>query len=364
MATGLVQAGHRVHYIAIDSAMSGTFGRNGYVVYPGKRATSRGAEWTFPSIINDVSPHVIISHWDIQENHTILGQHHRNTVWIAQTPLDVEEIDDHVKRLVSIPDFRVFLTNRAYEMFGDKRTSFHIPLSVDTSVFKPGPKDIDTMTDLNLTTDDFVLLFVGRPNWRKNIPVMLATIHELVHHRGRKNVKMVMHTSFDDPALPVSYDQMALGMDVNDNLVFSGGHKWDKGVPPETLANLYRTSDVYFSPHAGEGFGVPMVEAMACGVPVVATKYTSTHDFVAPGRGMFIPIGRTATMMGVRRPVPKASDCADAIEKMMDLPPDKFARMKAACAVHGARYSDNVVKAAWARLVERLGYERVDANAI
>lgn len=46
------------------------------------------------------------------------------------------------------------------------------------------------------------------------------------------------------------------------------------------LVELYRSADAFLFPSAGEGYGYPVVEAMACGVPVAATAATATRDIV------------------------------------------------------------------------------------
>jgi glycosyltransferase involved in cell wall biosynthesis len=43
---------------------------------------------------------------------------------------------------------------------------------------------------------------------------------------------------------------------------------------------LFRACDCYVSPHRSEGFGLTVAEAMALGVPVIATDYGGTVDFV------------------------------------------------------------------------------------
>lgn len=48
-------------------------------------------------------------------------------------------------------------------------------------------------------------------------------------------------------------------------------------------AELFRTSDVYACPYRGEGFNMPALEAVACGMPVVCTANGPTDDFVPAG---------------------------------------------------------------------------------
>ena len=48
-----------------------------------------------------------------------------------------------------------------------------------------------------------------------------------------------------------------------------------------TLASLYRGCDVFVLPYRGEGFGMPLVEAMACGKPVITTACGPSQDFAS-----------------------------------------------------------------------------------
>ena len=47
----------------------------------------------------------------------------------------------------------------------------------------------------------------------------------------------------------------------------------------EEIAGLYRACDCLVHPYRGEGFGLPVAEAMACGLPVIVTKGGACDDF-------------------------------------------------------------------------------------
>jgi glycosyltransferase involved in cell wall biosynthesis/tetratricopeptide (TPR) repeat protein len=51
-------------------------------------------------------------------------------------------------------------------------------------------------------------------------------------------------------------------------------------LPPESLPGLYTACDCFVLPYRGEGFGLPVLEAMACGLPVMVTAGGATDDFV------------------------------------------------------------------------------------
>jgi tetratricopeptide (TPR) repeat protein len=58
------------------------------------------------------------------------------------------------------------------------------------------------------------------------------------------------------------------------------------------MACLYRSCDVFVSPYRGEGFSLPALEAMACGLPVVVTKGGATDDFVDESTGWLVSAGK------------------------------------------------------------------------
>ena len=54
----------------------------------------------------------------------------------------------------------------------------------------------------------------------------------------------------------------------------------DEDISDEDVVRLYRSCDALAFPYRGEGFGLPMLEAMACGLPVIATAGGAADDFL------------------------------------------------------------------------------------
>jgi glycosyltransferase involved in cell wall biosynthesis len=55
------------------------------------------------------------------------------------------------------------------------------------------------------------------------------------------------------------------------------------GVDPLAMAGMYNSLDVYLSPSKGEGFGIPVIEAQACGVPVIVANNTAQPELCGGG---------------------------------------------------------------------------------
>ncbi|MBI1347025.1 glycosyltransferase [bacterium] len=102
------------------------------------------------------------------------------------------------------------------------------------------------------------LLHVGSCIPRKRIDVLLKVFHGV--RQQRPDVQLVkVGGPFD-----VSQEQMIRDLGLRDGIVTLSG------LSRETLAGLYRQSAVTLVPSEREGFGLPVIEALACGSPVLA----------------------------------------------------------------------------------------------
>jgi glycosyltransferase involved in cell wall biosynthesis len=364
LASLLTAAGHEVYYVGLELNIGRPFQYHGYTVHPNLRTSSGSMYSNFVRLVGEIDAHVVISHLDVQQTR-FLENKLSETVWIENIPVDIEEPDPDLIKGAEIADIKVSETKIGAAMLRKSGCAdvYYIPCMVNEEFFKPLPdkerkgfkKEVAGLKD-----DDYIILFVGRPNWRKNFPTMLATISELVNRRGHKNIKFVMHSDMNDPASNTNFSQWFKALDITSNVIFTNNDKWDKGVDPLTLSHIYNMADVYFQPHGGEGFGITMAEAMACGVPVVATNYTSSKEMIGDNeRGYRIPFRHSLNMMGIRRPVPDTMECADILEKYINGEIDAKKQGKLAAEFAIAEYSRPVVFARWKQLLKSIEYQRL-----
>jgi glycosyltransferase involved in cell wall biosynthesis len=75
----------------------------------------------------------------------------------------------------------------------------------------------------------------------------------------------------------------AAALDIEDKVMFADQMTYRLGVPAEAMPYLYSSFDVLMNATMGEGFGIPIIEAQACGVPVIVTDTTAMSELVGPG---------------------------------------------------------------------------------
>jgi glycosyltransferase involved in cell wall biosynthesis len=153
---------------------------------------------------------------------------------------------------------------------------------IDHARFRPGMNlDRDWATSVGLRKD--YVLHVGTLSQRKNIPLLLRAVASLRSRNKFENYQLVLA----GPELPVlqggsEIHETIRALNLQDIVVLTGH------VPDERLPGLYAQAKLLVMPSLYEGFGLPVVESMASGTPVVASNTTSFPE-VAGGAALLVP---------------------------------------------------------------------------
>jgi len=86
-------------------------------------------------------------------------------------------------------------------------------------------------------------------------------------------------------------------------------------VPDRTLAALYRMTSVFAFPSLYEGFGLPPLEAMACGAPVVTSRISSLPEVVGDAALLVDPYSVEDIARALNRVLTDDALCADLRER-------------------------------------------------
>ncbi len=126
--------------------------------------------------------------------------------------------------------------------------------------------------ELKLPDDARVLLYVGSDHRRKNVTGALKVFTELRRHNH--------DLYFIKVGAPGIREERARLLDRVNRLGVKNSVKFISGVSSERLNELYNLADLLLYPTKFEGFGMPPLEAMSCGTPVITSNVTSLPEVV------------------------------------------------------------------------------------
>lgn len=136
-----------------------------------------------------------------------------------------------------------------------------VPLGIDTKVFKP-------LLNENRNKE---LLFVGRISRLKQIELAILSVSNLIN-QGHTDVKLNIIGPISNKVYYGELINMLKQLDIEDHVVFKGS------LPQESLLEYYQQALLLLLPSKHESFGMVMVEAMSCGMPVIALKGAGGPD--------------------------------------------------------------------------------------
>ncbi len=139
----------------------------------------------------------------------------------------------------------------------------------------------------------------------------------------------------------------------------------NRDLPPGQLLDLYRRCDALVAPSRGEGFGLPMAEAMVLGLPVITTGHGGVLEFCEPESSWLVDytFAPARSHMGLFDSVwvePKAEDLTRVLRRVASLPPE--ARRRAAAQARAVVERDHT----WDRVAQRVtaAVGAIEAEAI
>lgn len=211
-----------------------------------------------------------------------------DTPWIPWWPVDCEPV-----RVREVGTLRKALTVVALSRFGEeqaKRVGLLdvrvIPHGIDTTVFSPGDQ-VEARERLGFPQDRFIVGMVGA---NKGKPCRKAFLEHILAfaelHEKYPDSLLYLHThrSSEMEGLDLPAICQSVGLEVRRDVIFVGLYANVAGlIPPEQMVDVYRSMDVLANASYGEGFGIPILEAQACGIPVITGDWTAMPEITFAG---------------------------------------------------------------------------------
>jgi glycosyltransferase involved in cell wall biosynthesis len=148
---------------------------------------------------------------------------------------------------------------------------------------------------------------VAQNTWRKNLPALMQAVSVVAHRDRKATMQFYIHTNMDpQEKQEVSlYDLrlIASKLGVSDWFVFPENLSLFEALSDEALSEEYNSADFFVLPSTCEGFALPVVEGMACGLPVIGNASSCVAEHIGMQTGVKHGLGERGYGVGTRMEV-------------------------------------------------------------
>ncbi len=172
--------------------------------------------------------------------------------------------------------------------FGFDADRIKVVYEAAESIFRPtenNKKHQDILKKYGLKESDRFFLYVGGIGPHKNLDALLFAFLNILQRLGMLNLKLLIIGDFKTDSFWI--DSQLL--DKAKKIVAENHVQFPGYVPDSDLVHLYTAAEALVLPSFSEGFGLPAVEAMACGTAVIGSQTTSLPEIVREAGIFFDP---------------------------------------------------------------------------
>ncbi len=251
-------------------------------------------------------------------------------------PVDHFPLSPHIMRLAASVH-----TPIVYSQFGQRMLAeagvqaSYIPCAVDTQVYTPMPRS-EARSALGWPQDRYIVGMVqanaGRPS-RKAFEPQLRAFKEF--QQKHPDALLYLHT-FLNAGRETDGENIlgmleSVGLELGKDVLIPDQYAYTVGIPAGQLSLCYSSMNVLMQVTTGEGFGVPLIEAQACGTPVVTGSWTAMQELCFAGWLVeYSPDDLLWGTLGGYKVQPRVSNILFALEKAYtDSGPHPAARVSA-----------------------------------
>jgi glycosyltransferase involved in cell wall biosynthesis len=172
----------------------------------------------------------------------------------------------HVLRAARVLATSAYSAARAQDLYGLDRAPVVVPEPIDLAEWRR------LLAIYPADSPRFTVLYVGRMYRRKRVDVLLRAAAQLRPRIRRLEVRLV-----GDGPCASALQSLARTLHLEDTATWLGD------ISRSSLATEYNRANVFCLPSAQEGFGIVLLEAMASGTPVVASRAAAVPEVLPHG---------------------------------------------------------------------------------
>jgi len=213
--------------------------------------------------------HLIVTVHDVC--HSAMNQYFPGVLKHLYSGPFLKRILNKADQIITVSQFSKREIIKYFKIPAEKITVIYNGVS---SSFKPIPPNISTEVLKKHNLPEEYILFVGNVKPHKNIKGLIAS-YKIAASLNPDIPPLVILGQFSDlkKDIPVAY-QLLQDSTIRNKIIFTGN------LPTEDLPAIYSRALLFLFPSFYEGFGLPILEAMACGCPVIASDCSSIPEVV------------------------------------------------------------------------------------
>lgn len=377
LCKSLALAGHDMHLMAFHRAMEGAvdvWEVNGVVVQvpqgekldQGKKLfrmyraldnVNEGTKQVFTLLMHYIKPDTVIS---LQDFHRVSFMPEFTIgvcPWYHWATVDFTQWDEVLSQWAYETQVRLVMMSKfGYELA--KKSMYvpemYIPHGYDPSIFYPLPDKAKVRAEIGFFPGmgKFAFGYIGTNSERKRPDLLLEAYAKFAANKS--DVVLHMHTDINEPYPEArGYDLQRLVMKnrLQGKAYSSNRLQYLQKHPPKFMSKLINAFDVMVSATSGEGFGVPTLEAEACGVPSIITDATTSQELVQD-HGWLVPVLTESLQQGYMRAEVNTDKMAEAMEDAYQHR-DKVKEFGLKAAEHAKEYTFDKVGKMWVDLLSK-----------
>lgn len=309
---GLLKAGFPIAHTAFYGLEGGSIILEGLKIYP-----KIGDMWGSDAMIyhsNDFKADVNVTFQDAWPLNDQLMRQVKN--WIAYVPIDADPVHpgvlERLKQAWKIVTFADFGKQQLAKAGMNSTLIYH---GVDTEIYKPRDKK-ECLKTFGLPEGKFWFGMVAankdNPPRKSFQEVFDAFKIFLAKH---PEAAMIIQTQVSNPSgFPIKDYIKYLG--IENNVFFINDYQSLFKLDSEAMSKLFGCMDCLVATSQSEGFGLPIIEAQSCGVPVITTDWTAmTENIIDQKTGLLVKVSAKRWTAGdCYFGVPDTQDIADKME--------------------------------------------------
>lgn len=190
---------------------------------------------------------------------------------------DMPKIIEHADGILTVSEYSKKDILKFFPSFPAERI-FVTPLAANNNFVKLNKEETKSAVQKRFNFNENYIMYIGGFSTRKNVLSLINSFND-IYSKLKEPVKLLIVGSLRDEGLKLK--KYADSLPIKENIIFTGF------IEEEYLPTIYNGCSLFVYPSLYEGFGLPPLEAMSCGTPVLASKTTSIPEVVLDNKMLF-----------------------------------------------------------------------------